>query len=958
MAVPAHSLTPQELRQAAAERAAYETSERSRRRWQTEQAAAGEGTDFLRERAERRRREAASARERLTLRDDERRFAAEAAADEAEERERRAAVLRVRRDLRARGVGGELINQFPTHQLTRRARRAKRWDQARQTGSKRPLRKSPRRLTWPLLVAPAGAAVPAAVGCRAAAGWKQTRLRGTRGERAVRLGAGPCWVRGPPPPKHVPSRLSVATEHGAAAATKLRAHGEKMWLKGWLAEAPSQDPQVLVREYGACITPMFLREAQHQKPRPCQDLRYVNAFERTEKFKEEDLRHLPEWGEPRMKVWQKDAEGAFTHAFLQPEAQRTQVQDWGPPPPGPPPPGGHRPRFAVPLVMLFGWCRAPKIWREIRRPMQEDLTAEGHRNSWFADDGLGGAASTAMANEGERRCSELFGLYGIREAPDKGMGNVRVGQQPVGYRVRHLGIDLDFEPAQGLYIVPEHKAKAIQRHARGLLGQAARHRRWVSRRWVQQYYCLLLSLITADREARFRTRMIIDNCKAAGCFRGRRGNWSGEMKLNRYALGELRWGARYLAQKHRRCVWRPPVTHLMATDASKDPAPPPTAVEAAMDGEVPPPRIHAGWGVVHYPGGGPNGRVGQSPVEQAALLAATAAAGVEQARRRPSAGASTLAADAVAGRTARPPRRDLTPEAAAARAAQQQAVAAAQEQYTPGAWRHTRVAHGVFSPAESKMMIAWLEMRAVRHGVRAGGELLRDATLLLWEDNSVCVGIIKKGMSKSPVLHREYSLLHAELAALNCRILVRWVASADQPADFWTRLLYRSDWHFATWVLEAVFELWGEPTVDRFAQPHDAVCARYNTPYPHPGAEATDAWTQAWGGEFNWLNPPWSMVGRVVDRLRKEVSAEAVVVVPCFSARWLPGLLALATDARQLVLAPADIIPGPVARASPEPLRNSAWRLVAFYVPSGAAARASRRLITPTEGAWPRLEQA
>ena len=200
------------------------------------------------------------------------------------------------------------------------------------------------------------------------------------------------------------------------------------------------------------------------------------------------------------------------------------------------------------------------------------------------------------------------------------------------------------------------------------------------------------------------------------------------------------------------------------------------------------------------------------------------------------------------------------------------------------------------------------------------------------------------------MLQAEYALLHAELAALNCEIMARWVKSADMPADRWTRLAYRSDWAFAASVTAAICAIWGKPTVDRFAQPHDAVARRFNCPYPHPAAEAVDAFTQTWAGELNWLNPPWALLPRALQQLRAEEQAAAIVVVPCFWASWYPQLLDLAVDGRMLRLRHGDICPGPIAAASPEPLRNSKWRLAVYFVPPGRAARASRRPTLLSEG--------
>jgi hypothetical protein len=761
-------------------------------------------------------------------------------------------------------------------------------------------RERPPRKPWPLLTAPSDATDPPAKACRAAPGWQQARLRGTRGERLVRNGAQNHWIAGPPPPKWVPSRINSERD-----ARKLRRHGEKQWLGGWLAAAPSQDPRVLVREYGAVISPVFLREPLHQKARPCVDYVYPNGFEQTEKYTEEDMRHVPEWGEPFMHMWELDVQSAFPHVYNAREAQRYQVQDWGPPPPGP---GPHRPRFAVPLVMVFGKGRSPKNWKDVRTPMEHDLRREGHRSSWFADDGLGGSADKTKAEQGCRRALELFAFYGLTPATDKGQGAPWLGMPPVSQTVTHLGLDLDTRTEQGLFSVPLVKARAVQKMARQLLGHASRHRRWVPRRWVQTYFSTLLSLILADKEARCRTRMLIECCRVSGCFVGRRGNWGGDLKVNKAAWQELKWGAQYVERVRGNCVWRPPVTHAAAVDASKDPAPRPSLLERQMDGCEPAPSIHAGWGALYFEGGAPNGGVGCSPTEQAALMA---------------------------GRGS----------------------------FAPPRWEHVRVAHGVFTSDEAKHMIAWLEMRALRRMVQhaprdaAGRHIWQDAIVLVWEDNSNCVSIVQKMMSKSPELHREWLLLKAEVDAINVQLILRWVASARNPSDYWTRLLYRSDWSLARAVVEQLWALWGRPSVDRFAQPHDHVVERWNCPYPHPGSEALDCWTQTWAGELNWLNPPWAMLGRVTTRLRAEPTAAAIVIVPCFWARWYPALLDLAVDGRRLRLGPGDITPGPIARASPEPLRNAAWRLAAYYVPAGAAARAAGRPTMQSEGGLPALAE-
>ena len=53
--------------------------------------------------------------------------------------------------------------------------------------------------------------------------------------------------------------------------------------------------------------------------------------------------------------------------------------------------------------------------------------------------------------------------------------------------------------------------------------------------------------------------------------------------------------------------------------------------------------------------------------------------------------------------------------------------------------------------------------------------------------------------------------LHAELQELNCRLVARWIRSASNPSDFWTRLQWRSDWQLCPRLRTLLFERWGAP---------------------------------------------------------------------------------------------------------------------------------------------------
>ena len=76
-----------------------------------------------------------------------------------------------------------------------------------------------------------------------------------------------------------------------------------------------------------------------------------------------------------------------------------------------------------------------------------------------------------------------------------------------------------------------------------------------------------------------------------------------------------------------------------------------------------------------------------------------------------------------------------------------------------------------------------------------------------------------------------------------------------------------------------VCSLFGPFTVDRFASPNSAKCARFYSKLWCPGAEGVDAFSVDWAGENNWLVPLVYLISRVIFHL-DVYSARGVLVVP------------------------------------------------------------------------------
>jgi DNA N-6-adenine-methyltransferase (Dam)/Reverse transcriptase (RNA-dependent DNA polymerase) len=205
-------------------------------------------------------------------------------------------------------------------------------------------------------------------------------------------------------------------------------------------------------------------------------------------------------------------------------------------------------------------------------------------------------------------------------------------------------------------------------------------------------------------------------------------------------------------------------------------------------------------------------------------------------------------------------------------------------------------ARGYFSAAEQGMMIAQLEMRAVRYALLSFPEELRGRCVLLREDNSCTEAIIKNACSKSPVLLAEFRLLWQLADEMNVTFKVVRVASADNLADAASRFVDRDDYKLAPELFQAVSRRWGPFDVDLFASTANAQLPKFFSATRCPGTAGVDALMQCWSGMKCYGNPPFTaeVMLQVVQKTRLE-GAEVVLIVPAWRGQaWYQELMLLA----------------------------------------------------------------
>jgi hypothetical protein len=241
-------------------------------------------------------------------------------------------------------------------------------------------------------------------------------------------------------------------------------------------------------------------------------------------------------------------------------------------------------------------------------------------------------------------------------------------------------------------------------------------------------------------------------------------------------------------------------------------------------------------------------------------------------------------------------------------------------------------AHGFWRAAQQRCHITLLELKAVRFSVESFLEELRGREVLHWCDNQAVVQILTNVTSRSPAMMRELRKLWRLLDMADISLRVRYIRSAANVwADQLSRRENRDDW-MLNWRYFNVLETrYGPHSVERFATANNTHLARFNSEFNSPGSEGVDAMAISWEHENNFINPPWSLLDKVAQKLREE-GAQATVVAPYWvNETWFRELQDLASEITVWSAASDLFLPG--WRGSSEVVGPPSWDVAIFRVP-------------------------
>ena len=147
-------------------------------------------------------------------------------------------------------------------------------------------------------------------------------------------------------------------------------------------------------------------------------------------------------------------------------------------------------------------------------------------------------------------------------------------------------------------------------------------------------------------------------------------------------------------------------------------------------------------------------------------------------------------------------------------------------------------------------------------------------------------------------------------------------------ADRLSRSPDTHNWMLHPAIFDWINKRFGPLTIDRFATSLNAQLPRFNSRYWEPETEAINALAQDWSQENNYVNPPWALIPRILEKVILD-KATCTIITPIFRAQ--PWYHVLEKVCEPLVLPNHWRLMSYVGPKA-EPSKNRSWKLAAWKI--------------------------
>jgi len=205
---------------------------------------------------------------------------------------------------------------------------------------------------------------------------------------------------------------------------------------------------------------------------------------------------------------------------------------------------------------------------------------------------------------------------------------------------------------------------------------------------------------------------------------------------------------------------------------------------------------------------------------------------------------------------------------------------------------------GHWTPSESARSSNWRETMTSLLVLRSFGQMLQGQAILLRTDNKSNAANLMRGGGRTKDLTLVAREVWQFLRERSCTLSAAYhPGSINVLADNLSRREKdTNDWCLHPDLFRLLETRWGPFDTDLFATRNNCQLPRYFSRYPDPQATAVDAFAQDWGPLKAYGNPPFILMGRVLQQVALQKASVVLVVPEWRSAPWWPLLFPLLTD--------------------------------------------------------------
>ena len=205
---------------------------------------------------------------------------------------------------------------------------------------------------------------------------------------------------------------------------------------------------------------------------------------------------------------------------------------------------------------------------------------------------------------------------------------------------------------------------------------------------------------------------------------------------------------------------------------------------------------------------------------------------------------------------------------------------------------------GRWDKEEMSHHINYLELLATFYALKSFCKNSKSTHIGLLVDNTCAIAYINNmGGTKSLLCNKLSYDIWIWCIQKDIWISANYINTSQNIADIESRKFNENiEWMLNEEIFQTLTEKWGVPDIDLFATKSNSQLPKYCSWKPDPDCEFVNAFSVNWSNLFCYAFPPFSLMGRVVQKIRQD-RADCVVVAPMWPTQsWFSVLLQMLID--------------------------------------------------------------